>query len=290
MKPIQRFFLYCFYCTLACFTKNTTVYAETDSENTNLAGKEFYRNEKNQNNIMVKVKHESGEQGFHPLCYTGWAASVGCSNSDEVCSGYDALTPANYTCNMPDIAGVDPDNCQSCTYHRTTGYNEQSTGQCTWSCTGSGTTSAGNCLNGGYQLETAKNDPTGYLQCSGGYYLAAETGEYPNNPNAGCLSADKKDIIPICRPCPRGMYTGSYSHRAFEQVSNGLYVDIKTGEIGIQTCTVFPLSKGVEDEFGYFTFSNPQDLKGTIGCTYLGTPINDKGSTYKGTGVDEYDY
>lgn len=255
MKPIQRFFLYCFYCTLAYFTKNDIVYA--DEPKIYKAGDE----------------HTAGTAGFHKKCKTSW--------SEYVSSHYSGIDPlggaGNSECNSPGDNAVKPgnDDC-SCSYY--TGVpapgTTYETGACRWSCKNQ-TLCIDNTIN------YIPVDGSG-MRCPSNYYLATEEDvDYTTNPNAGCRQSDDT-WISYCRPCPTGQYTGNYQTRAFESIH-------ETGRHGIETCAVFKQGNGISDQYGYFVFSNPQGLDGEIGCSYQGIPINDKEETYKesGTGTDQ---
>ncbi len=262
MKTIHRFFLYCFYCTLAYFTKNDTVYAEDTTV--------YYAVSAD----GVKVTHISGESGFHKKCFESWSGLM-----KEWYAGTDPISGrGNSECNSPGDGAAKTDNC-TCSYYTGTCYIGSgvvcplTTGACSWSCENQ-TLCTDNTIN------YTSVDDTG-MKCPDNYYLATETGDYTTNPNAGCQQS-KDTWISYCRPCPTGQYTGSYRTRAFESI-------YETGRHGIETCAVFKQGNGISDQYGYFVFSNPQGLDGEIGCSYQGIPINDKEETYKesGTGTSQ---
>ena len=295
MKPIQRFFLYCFYCTLAYFTKDSTGYADdvyyahkccVDSSNKLVPPEKvpetgcsiyIYPGEKTSNNsdwckagYFIPATETDDTRGFHQLCYDSFVSFMGADYKT-------GEGPGNSECNYPGDKAVDPDKC-SCSYYTGTcfsgsGVECPKTGACKWSC-------KNQILCTDNTIDYDPLDGSGN-KCPAGYYLATkEDHDYTNNPNAACYQSDNTWKA-YCRPCPTGQYRGNYKTRAFES-------ELPTGRHGIETCAVFKVNNGISDQYGYFVFSNPQDLDGEIGCSYQGIPINEKEEIYKesGTGQD----
>ncbi len=254
MRAIQRFFLSCFYCTIAYLFNGDNVFgAETD----------------NSGNVQYSYEccttDDNCSSGF---CSEGWAISkyfsgytgTGCFKFDESCTIYPFpadKTPTEYTCSFT--------------------VNDAGTGKCSCTCTDENNCDTNIVTSGADYYEYYSESP---LQCPPGTYSATGSGSESveiggtNYSNQGLKY--ENEYIGVCRKCPDLLPAGQKDY-------------IIWGNYGPTSCYVKgSVDFAIEDDVGWYEFPQPSawstSLTGykAVGCNAGNNTVN----YYNGTEWD----